>query len=315
MFTKIFRENLHSVSNSSFIVCAFITDAPKYRLYGDRLVSSCEKYYMPYSIYLVPCVHKSISPSGRDDEELTKAYFIRFNLDRFPDSNVLYLDADMFFMDYPSDIVRASRSGYDFAIYNWLNDEHNEAYVPLNMKLESGNRYSDYYVFSHSIKVFSSDQLICSGGVQFFRNSPVAKMLLEHWKSFVVRHPGYADDECLDYVYNNFIAESCGLKAFWLNKAYIRFPWWPHVKPVIIHPGLPAEGSGRHIEVLEKKPRFYPEKCRHNPGELLFPRDYVIDTKERLLLKVVNNRVVDSSPIPQEFWIYPEDVGMDLRNS
>jgi hypothetical protein len=216
------------------------------------------------------------------------------------------MDVDMFFVGYPKKIVRVSSEGYDFAIYNWLHDEHNEAYVPINGKIEAGNRHSDFYFFSHCIDFFCAEQLICSGGVQFYGNSDAAKKLLEHWQNFIARYPEFADDEGLDYVYNNFILHSVDLKAYWLDKSYLRLPWWPHIKPVILHTGLPTSGRNCHITEIENRRRYYLEKCKRNSGHLLFPRDWIIDTKERVLLKVVNNQVVGQRPIQQKFWIYPE---------
>jgi hypothetical protein len=259
----------------------------------------------------VPEIHKSLSPSGTGDLTFTKANFIYFNLMRFPGKNVLCLDVDMFFMDHPDDIVKASESGYDFAVYNWLHDEHNEAYLPVNGKLEAGNRSSDFYVFSHSVNFLSEEQLLGSGGVQFYRNSPGARHLLELWQTVISENPDYADDQCLDYAYNNFISDSRNVKAFWLDKAYIRFPWWPHVKPVILHPALCSVKKRSQLAEKDGRKRFYPERCEKNMSEFLFPGDCIIDTGKRILMKFVNDQLVERIPIRQDFWIYPEDTGFE----
>jgi hypothetical protein len=177
--------------------------------------------------------------------------------------------------------------------------------------MEKGNRYSDYYVFSHSINFISDEQLICSGGVQFYGNSVEAKKLLESWQDFIGLNPEYADDECLDYVYNNYFSDSQGLKTLWLDKSYLRFPWWPHVKPVILHPELHPRRERRRIGEIDGHTRFYPERCRRNESDFIFPEGYIIDTRERLLLKFVNDRLVDKMPAGRDFWIYPEDVGFE----
>jgi hypothetical protein len=313
-FSDIYKEDFLHRDGSTVVVCAMFTpDSPRFFQCADRLARSCEKYELPYRIYKVPEVHKSLSPSGTDNLSFTKVNFIYSNLMRFPDKNVLCLDVDIFFADYPEQIVQISNSGYDFAIYNWLNDEHNEAYLPMSGKLEAGNRYSDFYIFSHSINYLSTEQLICSGGVQFYRNSPEAKHLLKSWEAFLAGHSHFAEDQCLDYVYNNFILESVHMKPFWLDKSYMRFPWWPHVKPVIMHPGLLSSRRNPRLNEMNDRKRFYPERCRKNESEFIFPPDCIIDTRQRLLLKYEGNLLVESRPIDQEFWIYPEDVGFEQQ--
>ena len=227
---------------------------------------------------------------------------------RFPAKNILYLDIDVFFVDYPDVIVEISEANYDFAIYNWLNDEHNEAYIPINRKIESGNIYSDFYMFSHCIGYHSNEQLICSGAVQFYRNSIKTKYLLESWQRVIANNPDYADDECLDYAYNNFILDLEDLKPFWLDKPYCRYPWWPHIKPVILHPDLPCGKRSCHLTEINNRQRFYPIRCQPKSNSFLFSPDYIIDTKNRFLLKIINNQITDRKTIKQDFWIYPKDV-------
>jgi hypothetical protein len=311
-FKDRYKENLRFLDKKTFVVCSMFTpDKARLVRCADRLARSCERHKLSYSIYQVPEIHKSLSPSGTDNLTFTKANFIYSNLMRFPGKNILCLDVDMFFMEYPDDVAKASESGYDFAVYNWLHDEHNEAYLPVNGKLETGDRHSDFYVFSHSVNFLSEEQLLSSGGVQFYGNSPEARQLLELWQTVISENPGYADDQCLDYTYNNFISDSRNVKAFWLDKAYIRFPWWPHVKPVILHPELCSVKRRSQLAEIGGRKRFYPEKCTRNTSEFVFPGDCIIDTKEHMLLKHVDGRMVDRIPTNQEFWIYPEDAGFE----
>jgi len=308
----IYKESLHVLDKSTFIVCAmFAAGNPLYMKYADRLALSCARYKLPFCIYQVPAVHKSIHPRGQADLSFTKAQFIFSNMMRFPGKNILYVDVDIFFVGHPERIVQISNADYDFAIYNWSSDEHNEAYMPINRKIEVGNRHSDLYCFSHSIDFYCADQLICSGGVQFYRNAEAAKKILEYWQKFISLYPDYADDESLDYVYNNFILDAINVKAYWLDKAYLRLPWWPHIKPIIIHLGLPTSLRNCCIKEVDNRQRFYIEKCTKKMGALLFPRDCIIDTKEKVLLKIVNNQVAEGRPIRQEFWIYPENIGLE----
>lgn len=307
-FNRIYKENLESLHKYTFIVCALFTpDKLQYYRYAERLAISCENYRLPYCIYETPKIHTSINPDGINDLSFTKANFIAFNMKRFLDKNILYVDADILFAEYPDIIIEISNAQYDFAIYNWLHDMHNEAYMPIMKDLEGECKFSEFYVYSHHISFYSDKQLICSGGVQFYRNSLPVLQLLRVWQSVIAENPYSADDECLDYGYNNFDTNGGKIKPFWLDKSYLRLPWWPHVRPVILHPGISRAGEHRKpIVEIDNRKRFYPEKCTEKNVPLYFPPDYVIDTKRRLLLKIVNSQVVDVREIQQEFWVYPE---------
>ena len=308
---EIYKKELSSINSTTFIVCAMFTpDKPKLFQYADRLSRSCEKYNLPFIVYKVPKIHKSITPEGQDDLAFTKANFIYFNLNRYPTKNILYLDVDVFLMEYPKTIREVSGDNYDFAIYNWLNDEHNEAYVPINRKLEAGNIYSGFYEFSHWIGYQSSEQLICSGATQFYRNSDNAKTLLNSWFNVIAGQPDYADDECLDYTFNNFFRAQNNFSPFWLDKSYCRYPWWIYSKPVVIHPDLPCGGRGLPLNEINNLKRCYFEKCKQKSNLLIFPHDYIIDTNKKLLLKIINNLIVDIKPIMHKLWIYPEDIAL-----
>ena len=311
-YKRIYKEGLPDLNNSTFLVISMFTpNDPHYYRCADRLAASCSMYRLPYVIYEAPHIHSSISRKGSCDLSFTKANFISFNLQRFSGKDILYTDVDMFFVDYPEKIIEISRLGNNFAIYNWLNDEHNEAYVPINGKIEAGNVYSDFYVFSHHIGYYCPRQLLCSGGVQFYRNSVEAGHLLESWQGVIANAPDSADDECLDYAFNNLGDELEKMKPFWLDKSYLRLPWWPHIKPVILHTTLPTAGTGRaSVPERDHQKRFYPEQCRQRRGEFCFPADYVIDTKNGFLLKFKNEQLVDSRKVSRRFWIYPEDENM-----
>jgi hypothetical protein len=286
----------------------FSRNRPAFYEHAQRLATSCEKYDLPYSIYEIPRIHNSISPNGHDDLAFTKPNFISFAMQRFPTKRILYLDADVYFVDYPDKITQISDTDCDFAIYNWLNDKHNEAYVPVSEKFrrfQEASKYPHYYVYSHHIGYYSSDQLMCSGGVQFYRYSTNAKFLLKCWHDVIAEAPGWLDDECLDYAFNNFVVGATQLKAVWLDKSYLRMPWWPHVKPVIVHPELPRGGNRRRSLVgLNNRKRIYLEQCRKQERSLVFPPDCIIDTKGRRLLKSQSGKLVHLKNITQDFWIY-----------
>lgn len=292
----------------NFIVCSMLTPTnDKYLHLAERLIASCEKYSLSYAVYKVSNVHTSINLNGTLDPSYTKANFILFNMERFPIKNILYVDVDMIFMDYPQIILEIDNSETDFAIYNWLNDIHNEAYVPILQDKGGRTTFSEFYVYSHSIDYYSNEQLICSGGVQYYRNNPKAERLLRIWQEVIEKNPRVADDECLDFAFNNLSDEDEKISVKWLDKSYLRLPWWPHIKPVILHPAIPVAGGHRvSFPQNNERKRFYPEKCEKRTVPYYFPIDYLIDTKRQLLLKVDNSSVIDVKKIQQDFWIYED---------
>jgi hypothetical protein len=200
----IYRENLLPASRERFIVSAFFTpNEMRYYKFAQRLVTSCIRHGLPYAVYQIPDVHSTISLNGCDDPAFTKANFIAYNMARFPDRNILYVDVDVVFVEYPVKIAEISDKGYDFAIYNWLGDEQNAGYSPLYKEAEGRRIVTEQYILTHYVPYYCPDQLRCSGGVQFYRNCPEVKSFLKAWLNVIAQSPYAADDECLDYTYNN----------------------------------------------------------------------------------------------------------------
>ena len=301
--STIYRENLAHSSATPFIVCAMFTGSHKYLKYAERLAFSCETLNLPYSIYHVPEIHHSISLLGGNNLSFTKANFIYNCLDRFGTKAIVYLDIDVVIVEKPKLLINGAKDGIEFSIYNWLADPHNEAYLPINGRLDPDDYRSALYTYSHHIAYYSKDQLICSGPTQLWGNTSNARTLLVDWQKTMIENVMQADDPCLDIAYNNL---DIPLKASWLPKEYVRFPWWPHIKPVILHQDIPANGSKRPSEKTGDRKRLYPDKLQIKTGELIFPKGYVIDTKRQRLKKIENNTVVDinAMPIDGKFWIH-----------
>ena len=303
---KIYREKTDVLKDCSFIICSMLTPGERYYRNADRLADSCEKYSLPYRISEMPAVHTSISLQGTEDLAYTKANFIASSMEQFPGKNILYLDADLLFVDYPARIREISDAQYDFAVYNWLSDKHNEAYIPFVNRESHEPHDSQCYIYSHHVEYYCTDQLVCSGGVQFWRNSPGVRRFLEQWQNMIALTPSTVDDRCLDYAYNNLDTVEFPLRVAWLDKPYLRMPWWPHVKPVILHLGMPNAELRCPTEINGRK-HFYPEWCEKKGEPLYFPAGYIIDAKKKLLAKVENSGIVTTQPIQNEFWIYPEE--------
>jgi tetratricopeptide (TPR) repeat protein len=273
---------------------------PSYARCGERLAASCREHGLDLALFEVPTVHRSISPKGSDDLCYTKANFVQLLIERY-DRPVLYLDVDCVIVERPDRIDRLLADHVDFAIYNWLAEEHTEAYVRAEIE-----PYGRYYRFSHSIDERSDSQLMCSGAVQWYRNSAAARRLLGAWQSVLERAPGRADDECLDLAFNNQPPQSPPLRAVWLEKRYARYAWWIYERPVIDHPEFPGSGQGFvPLRELDGQPRIHAAALWRPQVAYWFPKDCLIDTQTRTLLRLHEGtwRPVGSWSTP--LWLGP----------
>lgn len=283
-----------------FMVAAMCT--ANYADRARRLAASCRKVNVPFVIYQVPAIHRSISLRGTPDETFTKSSFIRGLLDEYH-RPLLYVDADCVFEAYPERIATIAGGNFDMAIYNWLADEQTDCFVPVEMRMPTGEvDRTRFYQFSHSIDLFAPDQLICSGAVQFYADTAPARLLLERWAETIHAFPGTADDPCLDFTYNNYAGEA-GVRASWLPKDYARYAWWICTRPVINHPDFPNSGDFARIPDDESRKRFYPERAEMRQGTPPFPRDCIIDTTERMILQPTATGMHVLGRTDRDFWL------------
>jgi hypothetical protein len=283
-----------------FLVVAMHTASHSDR--ADRLLASCRTAGLAATLQEVPAVHRSISPSGSSDMTLTKASFIRRAIEAHG-RPVLYVDVDIVFRERPARLETFAASS-DFAIYNWLADAWNDAWLPMPVRTEAGESFvKRFWKFSHAVDAFDPGQLVCSGAVQLWGPSVAALDLLDAWQRTIAAHPGVADDECLDFAFNN--RDNGALRPTWLDKSHVRYPWWPHVRPVIDHPD-PVGGSSaalKHMPERNGRKRFYPERARR-PAPLpnAFPRWAILDVEQACLLRIVNDAFVPVARVPEPFW-------------
>lgn len=304
-----FLEDLDALGAAGFAVCAFFTPGDGYERYARRLAAACARFGLPHSLWRVPAVHSSISLRGSADLGQTKPAFIGRCLDRLGGAAVAYLDVDAIVTARPQAFFDAGAGGHDFAIYNWLNDAHNEAYLPANHKLVSPEPQTSFYLFSHRVEWLSSEQLNCSGVAQWYRDSAPARALLEGWQRVIAGNPRSADDQCLNFAYNNPVPGTPQPRTLWLDKSYARCPWWPHVAPVVLHPAIPAL-SQPFAPVAESGTQrsIHLDRCDPNETPPLFPRDGGVDVRTGIVFRL------DGAGHPQpvgryegRFWIYAED--------
>ena len=99
----------------------------------------------------------------------TKANFVQFLLERYQ-RPVLYMDADCVVAQPPTRVDEWLARNVDFAIFNWLAEEHTESYVRADIKVQDGpvERFvpDRFYRFSHSIDLISQTQC-CSAAARF----------------------------------------------------------------------------------------------------------------------------------------------------
>jgi hypothetical protein len=281
-----------------FVIAAMFTG--NRREHADRLKNSLETLALPFVIYEVPAVHRSISKAGTDDIAFCKPNFINDVLQQYG-VPVLYVDADVIFRDRPTRVYDLKAENIGFAVYNWFGDVANDGYAPVEVIID-GERVSDrIYEFSHSIDVYDPTQLVVSGASQYY--TPDARPLLQDWLGAIAQLPNVADDELLDYTYNCIFQKTL-IHAYWWPKEYCRYPWWIHAKPIIDHPQPPAEfDASRQFKTVTGQERFKTGSLRTRPAQGPFPRDCMIDTQEKVLFRANENGVEVVDRINTDLWI------------
>ena len=278
---------------------------------AERLIASCQKFNLPYVLHETPEVHRSISPYGGEDLAYTKPNFIRWLLSshKMP---ILYVDCDCEFDAEPVLVDQLVESRVDFAIYNWYADSYTDRFSPLPTEQSPESKSQPrFYQFAGSIDLFGTDQLGCSGLVQFYARSLPARALLAKWHEAIIRLPHCADDAVLTFTYNNLGKYSWlrrALKTYWLPKAYARISYWIYEQPVIDHPDPYVPDAARKaFAKLEdpggRKPVYKSRLERRTPSDPAIPRDCVIDVEQRMLCRVADGQLAPFAEAPGRFWI------------
>jgi hypothetical protein len=268
-----------SAEDAAFVVCAMFTS--DYLPRAERLLRSLRELALPHALFKVPSVHRSISPQGNDDLAYSKPRFVAWAVRQFA-RPVLYVDADCCLRERPELLPALRTREIDFAAYNWLFDVGNDSWLPLASEPWDGT--ARYWRYGHSVPDWSSAQLVCSGAVQYWANTPAASALLQRWELNLTEYPGAPDDHCLDYAFNFPVADAPRAKVFWLPKEYARYLHWPYVRPVIDHPDLPAGMASSQYELLGDR-RFDATRLLRDPGKTrALPRMCIVDTVARQLL-------------------------------
>jgi hypothetical protein len=309
--TPAMRSMYHG-ERPAFMIASLFT--ANYRPLAERLAASLTQFGLPYALYEVPTIHRSISAQGTDNPAYTKSSFVQHLLDTH-ELPVLYLDCDCVLRSEPKLILPLIQAGTEFAIYNWLADEHTDAYVAVELRGPGGQPVKPvdrFFRFSHSIDAYDPAQLICSGASQFYANTERSRALLRAWATVIDEHPGVVDDQCLDWAFNFRLSEAQRPKSLWFDKAYARYLFWIFSRPVIDHPQFPAPGRppAASLVPLPANPRFRAERVEMRAAAPLLPRDCLIDTQLKRLLRPQESRAqpgrmeaIDIGPLLQELYL------------
>jgi hypothetical protein len=293
------------IETARYVVGAMMT--PSHVRFGERLLDSCRAHSLPLALFEAPFIHRSVSPRGTEDLRYTKANFVHFLLERFQ-RPVLYMDADCVVAQQPTRVDDLLAAEVDFAIFNWLAEEHTESYIRADITLQDGpverTTHDRFYRFSHSIDWMSQTQLLGSGAVQWYNNTDAARRLLAHWQAVVEMSPRSADDKCLDFAFNNYPRQDPPLTAAWLDKSYARYAWWIYQRPVIDHPDFPYSGQGfAPLDELHGKPRIRVHSLQKRNVDYVFPKDCLIDSQTRTLLRLHRGVWHPVGPVGVPLWL------------
>jgi hypothetical protein len=300
--------------SGSFLIGGYFSAT--YSKKAERLAASCESFGVEYALHEVPSVHRSISLlQGTDDFAYTKANFIHYLLSTHG-KPVLYVDADCELVSEPILIGQLTRLGCDFSVYNFCADpdECVDRFIPIELNLSQGKASTTnrFYRFSGTQHYYSNQQLLALGAVQFYSNSAAARALLSRWHETIGRFPGCADDECLNFTFNNLTRASWLpwlLRTTWLPKSYARLASWIYVQPVINHGDHPGANDGRAFGRYRFNPISDPSgrsmfyRSQAVLRKPFFDRDCIIDTDRGLVCKLVEGRLVPIEAIEQKFWL------------
>jgi hypothetical protein len=287
-------------SDVRLVAAAMFTASVRDR--ADRLKASLEKVGLNYALYQVPSVHRGISSKGGDDIAFCKPNFIHHVMQGLQ-RPVMYLDADIVVREFPSKILEIARSGTDFAIYNWFADPASDRYELVGVPVNGVANKDRFYRFTYGMDLSDPSQLLCSGAVQFYGNSEGARHLLASWLGAIEQYPGVADDELLDYAFN-LLVPAGRVKIAWLDKAYCRYYWWIHVRPIIDHPDFPAlEDPSRAFVRAAGRERVDVARLKRRPPQGPFPRDCLIDVKEKRLYRIVGATAVLIGTFDTKLWL------------
>ena len=300
---KIYKEN--NLNDKNFIVVSFFTK--NYKDKADKLINSLNKFNINYKVFEIPTIHYSKSNKGSDDINYCMPKLIMKALSSFR-LPILFIDCDMEIVQKPELFYRLDEKKIDFAIYNWLEDNDNDGYLPLklNINTSEGKIEKTYFINKVNVKLLNHSekekQLFSSGAVAYFSNSDLSNKLLKDWYKNIEKYPQLPDDQILDYTFNFTFDKKNKLKIEWLSKNYCRVYWWIFTKPIINHPDNVSHREKDNFYKITGKKRFKIENTIKRETSKI-PSDLIIDINEKKLLKIKNGKIFIIKNFKEETYI------------
>ena len=288
---KIYKKK--ESENQNFIICSFFTES--YIDKANRLIESLDEQNLSYKIFIVPTVHFSKSNKGSEDINYCMPKLILEVIKKYG-KPILFVDCDMVFKKQPKLIFNLEKKNIDFAVYNWLEDNENDGYLPfkLNVKTQKDDTKKILYSNKVSVKLLNAPnkekQLFSSGGVVYFSEKRQSINLLNSWIENIKKYPKVPDDQLLDYTYNYSTNLKRDLKVAWLSKSYCRIYWWIFSEPIINHPNHVTHRDESFFKITGEE-RFKIEntikRYKSKIAENLF-----IDIIEKNIYKIRDNKLI-----------------------
>ena len=300
---KIYKEN--NLNDKNFIVVSFFTKS--YKDKADKLINSLNKFNINYKVFEIPTIHYSKSNKGSDDINYCMPKLIMKTLSSFR-LPILFIDCDMEIVQKPELFYRLDEKKIDFAIYNWLEDNDNDGYLPLKLNINSseGKIEKTYFINKVNVKLLNHSekekQLFSSGAVAYFSNSDLSNKLLKDWYKNIEKYPQLPDDQILDYTFNFTFDKKNKLKIEWLSKNYCRVYWWIFTKPIINHPDNVSHREKDNFYKITGKKRFKIENTIKRETSKI-PSDLLIDINEKKLLKIKNGKIFIIKDFKEKIYV------------
>jgi hypothetical protein len=288
---KIFKEN-HSDSQN-FLIVSFYTK--NFEDKALRLANSLTKFNLSYKIFEIPEIHFSKSNKGSANINYCMPKLILDSL-KISKQPILYVDSDIVFKKNPELLFSFKEKKIDFAIYNFVEDDDNEGYLPFKINITENNNLipKEFYITKVSVPLFNSQnhekQMLTAGAVAYFSNSEASMSLLEKWLQNIKLFPKAVDDQTLDYTFNIDFNKKKKLNVFWLPKSYCRYSFWIFTDPVINHPDELTYRPEDNFDDITGKKRYIRKNILKRLNAKI-DKSHFIDIKKKLILKVVSNKI------------------------
>ena len=279
--------------NQNFIICSFFTE--NYIDKANRLIESLDEQNLNYKIFIVPTIHFSKSNKGSGDINYCMPKLISEVIKKYR-KPILFVDCDMVFKKQPKLIFNFEKKNVDFAIYNWLEDNENDGYLPfkLNIKGLKDNLKKILYANKVNIKLLNAPnkekQLLSSGGVVYFSEKKQSIKLLNIWIENIKKFPNVPDDQLLDYTYNYSSNLKNNLNVVWLSKSYCRIYWWIFSEPIINHPNHVTHRNESFFKITGKE-RFKIENTIQRSKSKI-EENLFIDVIEKNIYKLIDTQLI-----------------------